>query len=130
MIFPSYSDPVTVLLETPLADKRVWSSNRQAPPVRVDKRLTKFLECIRGFFLSCRLAGVEFISVLRAAVPAGPGRSEVAVKRDVPQFRPLVSWSVTVLSIFVTLLLMTSVPAMAQEPSSSDESLAATGDGK
>ena len=55
------------------------------------------------------------------------------MKRDVPQFRPLVSWSVTVLSVFLTLLLMASGPAMAQESSSSpssEDSLAAKGDGK
>jgi len=48
------------------------------------------------------------------------------VKRDVYQFRPL-SWLVIFLPILI-LLLAASVPAVAQEPSGSDESPAAKGD--
>jgi Ca-activated chloride channel homolog len=72
------------------------------------------------------MAVIESIQSYRAAVPAGPGRGEGAVKRDVYQFRPL-SWFVIFLPILI-LLLAASVPAVAQEPSGSDESPAAKGD--
>jgi Ca-activated chloride channel family protein len=72
------------------------------------------------------MAVIESIQSYRAAVPAGPGRGEGAVKRDVYQFRPL-SWLVIFLPILI-LLLAASVPAVAQEPSGSDESPAAKGD--
>jgi Ca-activated chloride channel family protein len=72
------------------------------------------------------MAVIESIQSYRAAVPAGPGRGEGAVKRDVYQFRPL-SWFVIFLPILI-LLLAASVPAVAQEPSGSDESPSAKGD--
>src|SRR5438552_10750922 len=72
------------------------------------------------------MAVIESIQSYRAAVPAGPCRGEGAVKRDVYQFRPL-SWFVMLLPILI-LLLAASVPAVAQEPSGSDESSAAKGD--
>jgi len=50
------------------------------------------------------------------------------VKRDVHQFR-VSSWFVILLSLGLTLLLA-SVPAAAQNPSETDDSLTAKGDGK
>src|SRR5229473_393417 len=73
------------------------------------------------------MAVIESIQSYRAAVPAGPGRGEGAVKRDVYQFRT-VSWFVIFLPICLILLLAASVPAIAQEPSGSDENPAAKGD--
>src|SRR6266852_5865347 len=73
------------------------------------------------------MAVIESIQSYRAAVPAGPGRGEGAVKRDVYQFRP-VSWFVIFLPICLILLLAASVPAIAQEPSGSDENPAAKAD--
>jgi len=49
------------------------------------------------------------------------------VKRDVYQFRP-VSWFVIFLPICLILLLASSVPAIAQEPSGPDENPAAKGE--
>src|SRR5437879_7939345 len=70
---------------------------------------------------------IESVQSYRAAVPAGPGRGEGAVKRDVYQFRPL-SWFVIFLPICLILLLAASVPAIAQEPSGPDENPAAKGE--
>jgi Ca-activated chloride channel family protein len=52
------------------------------------------------------------------------------VKRDVPQFRPVSCWLVALLSVFATLMLMVSMPAAAQESSTSDTSVEVKGDGK
>src|SRR5882757_4733799 len=93
----------------------------------VDKRLTRVPGSSSQLFLSCTVAMIESVQSYRAAVPAGPGRGEGAVKRDVYQFRPL-SWFVIFLPICLILLLAASVPAIAQEPSGPDENPAAKGD--
>src|SRR6267378_1775176 len=93
----------------------------------VDKRLTRLLGSNQQLFLSCTVAVIESVQSYRAAVPAGPGRGEGAVKRDVYQFRPH-SWFVIFLPICLILLLGASVPAIAQEPSGPDENPAAKGD--
>jgi Ca-activated chloride channel homolog len=74
------------------------------------------------------VAVIESVQSYRAAVPAGPGRGEGAVKRDVNQFRPF-SWFVIFLPVLI-LFLAISLPAAAQEPSGSDENPAAKDDEK
>jgi Ca-activated chloride channel family protein len=77
--------------------------------------------------LSCKVAVIEFISVLPRGRSGRSGSSEGTVKRDVRKFR-LLSWFVIVLSVCLTLFLA-SVPAVAQDSSTSDDSTA-KGDGK
>jgi Ca-activated chloride channel homolog len=77
--------------------------------------------------LSCKVAVIEFISVLPRGRSDRSGSSEGTVKRDVRKFR-LLSWFVIVLSVCLTLFLA-SVPAVAQDSSTSDDSTA-KGDGK
>src|SRR5712671_5427643 len=93
----------------------------------LDKTLTRFPGSSSQLFLSCTVAMIESVQSYRAAVPAGPGRGEGAVKRDVYQFRPF-SWFVIFLPICLILLLAASVPAIAQEPSGPDENPAAKGE--
>jgi len=77
--------------------------------------------------LSCKVAVIEFSLVLPRGRSGRSGSSEGTVKRDVYQFR-LLSWFVIVLSVCLTLFLA-SVPAVAQDSSTSDDSTA-KGDGK
>ena len=77
--------------------------------------------------MSCKVAVIEFSLVLPRGRSGRSGSSEGTVKRDVYQFR-LLSWFVIVLSVCLTLFLA-SVPAIAQDSSTSDDS-AAKGDGK
>jgi Ca-activated chloride channel homolog len=77
--------------------------------------------------LSCILPVIEFSLVLPRGRSGRSGSSEGTVKRDVYQFR-LLSCFVIVLSVCLTLFLA-SVPAVAQDSSTSDDSTA-KGDGK
>ncbi len=77
--------------------------------------------------MSCKVAVIEFSLVLPRGRSGRSGSSEGTVKRDVYQFR-LLSWFVIVLSVCLTLFLA-SVPAVAQDSSTSDDSTA-KGDGK
>jgi Ca-activated chloride channel family protein len=92
----------------------------------VDKRLTKFMGSIQQLFLSCRMPVIESITVLTRGRSGKSGSSEGAVKRDVYQVR---SGLVILLSVCLTLLL-SSVPAAAQDSSPSGDNLAAKGDSK
>ena len=94
----------------------------------VDKRLTKFIGSIQQLFLSCRMLVIEFSTVLTRGRSGRSGSSEGAVKRDVYQVRPL-SGFVILLSVCLTLLL-SSVPAAAQDSSASGDNLTAKGDSK
>jgi len=94
----------------------------------VDKRLTKFIGSIQQLFLSCRMLVIEFSTVLTRGRSGKSGSSEGAVKRDVYQVRPL-SGFVILLSVCMTLLL-SSVPAPAQDSSASGDNLTAKGDSK
>ena len=94
----------------------------------VDKRLTKFIGSIQQLFLSCRMLVIESSTVLTRGRSGKSGSSEGAVKRDVYQVRPL-SGFVILLSVCLTLLL-SSVPAAAQDSSASGDNLTAKGDSK
>ncbi len=71
---------------------------------------------------------IEFSTVLTRGRSGKSGSSEGAVKRDVYQVRPL-SGFVILLSVCLTLLL-SSVPAAAQDSSASGDNLTAKGDSK
>jgi Ca-activated chloride channel family protein len=71
---------------------------------------------------------IEFNTVLTRGRSGKSGSSEGAVKRDVYQVRPL-SGFVILLSVCLTLLL-SSVPAAAQDSPASGDDLTAKGDGK